>query len=95
MSIITNFVPVSPCLAKHHAMKTNSILNQTSSYGYVLGMEVQLHAFLTSALNGGEWSTSHPGRFTPGEIVSCNHCTGGWVETIIIFSPYSMKKEPG
>jgi len=23
-------------------------------------MEVQLHAFLTSILHGGEWSTSHP-----------------------------------
>jgi len=26
-----------------------------------------LHAFLTSALGGGEWSASHPGRFNPGE----------------------------
>jgi hypothetical protein len=25
------------------------------------------HAFLTSALVGGEWSASHPGLFTPGE----------------------------
>jgi hypothetical protein len=23
------------------------------------------HAFLTSALDGGEWSASRPGRFTP------------------------------
>jgi hypothetical protein len=23
--------------------------------------------FLTSALDGGEWSASRPGRFTPGE----------------------------
>jgi hypothetical protein len=30
-------------------------------------VEVQLHAFLTSALNGGEWSGSRPGRFAPGE----------------------------
>jgi hypothetical protein len=29
------------------------------------GVEVQLHAFLTSALDGGEWSASRPGRFTP------------------------------
>jgi hypothetical protein len=32
------------------------------------GVEIQLHAFLTSALDGGEWSASHPGRFTPREI---------------------------
>jgi hypothetical protein len=29
---------------------------------------------LTSALAGGEWSASRPGRFTPG-----THGTGGWV----------------
>jgi hypothetical protein len=45
------------CLIKHRAMKT---------YGAV---EVQLLAFLTSALSGGEWSLSRPGRFTAGERV--------------------------
>jgi hypothetical protein len=25
------------------------------------------YSFLTLALDGGEWSASHPGRFTPGE----------------------------
>jgi hypothetical protein len=29
--------------------------------------EVQPYISLTSALDGGEWSTSHPRRFTPGE----------------------------
>jgi len=28
-------------------------------------VEVYLHAFLTLELNGGEWSASLPGRFTP------------------------------
>jgi hypothetical protein len=36
-------------------------------------------SFLTSALDGGEWSASHPCRFTPGERVPGTHCTGGWV----------------
>jgi hypothetical protein len=31
------------------------------------GMEVQLHAFLTLVLGGGEWSASHPSHFTPRE----------------------------
>jgi hypothetical protein len=31
--------------------------------------------FLTSALVGGEWSASRPGRFTPG-----THWIGGWVD---------------
>jgi hypothetical protein len=31
---------------------------------------------VTSALVGGEWSASRPGRFTPG-----THCIGGWVDS--------------
>jgi hypothetical protein len=30
------------------------------------GVDVYIHVFLTSALVGGEWSASRPGRFTPG-----------------------------
>jgi hypothetical protein len=40
---------------KHYAMKT---------YREV---DVLIHIFLTSALLGGEWLVSLPGRFTPGE----------------------------
>jgi hypothetical protein len=43
------------------------------------GVEVQLHAFLTSALHGGEWSDSRPGRFIPRERVPSKHWIGGWV----------------
>jgi hypothetical protein len=35
---------------------------------------------LTSALAGGEWSTSRPGRFTPGERATGTHWTVGWVD---------------
>jgi hypothetical protein len=45
----------SLCLTKHHDMKA------------YCGMKAQLHAFLTSALEGGEWSASRPGRFSPGK----------------------------
>jgi hypothetical protein len=31
------------------------------------GIEVYLHSFRTLALYGGEWSTSGPGRFSPGK----------------------------
>jgi hypothetical protein len=44
---------VALCLTKHHAMKT------------YCGVEVQYHAFLTYALDGGVCSASRPGRFTP------------------------------
>jgi hypothetical protein len=29
---------------------------------------------LTPALDGGEWSDSHPGHFTPGETAPSTHC---------------------
>jgi hypothetical protein len=34
---------------------------------------------LTSALGGGEWSASRPGRFTPRERAPDTHWIGGWV----------------
>jgi hypothetical protein len=37
------------------------------------GVEVQVHAFLTSALDGSDCSALHPGRFSPG-----THWIGGW-----------------
>jgi hypothetical protein len=36
--------------------------------------------FLTSALVGGEWSASRPGRFNPGERIHGTHWLGGWVD---------------
>jgi hypothetical protein len=45
-----------------------------------MGVDVQIHIFLTSALIGGEWSNSRPGRFTPGERTSGTHWIGGWVD---------------
>jgi hypothetical protein len=42
-------------------------------YGEV---DVQIHAFMTSALVGGEWSTSCPDERAPGA-----HWIGGWVDT--------------
>jgi hypothetical protein len=43
------------------------------------GVDVQIHVFFTSALVGGEWSGSHPGCFTPGEIAHGTHWIWGWV----------------
>jgi hypothetical protein len=42
-----------------------------NAYG---GVDVLIHIFLTSALAGGEWSASRPGRVTRG-----SHWIGGWV----------------
>jgi hypothetical protein len=38
------------------------------------------YSVTTSALDGGEWLASRPGRaFTPGERTPGTHWTGGWV----------------
>jgi hypothetical protein len=44
-------------------------------------------AFLTPTLDGGEWSASHPGRFTPRERTTGTHRIGGWVEKRKIPAP--------
>jgi hypothetical protein len=41
-------------------------------------VDAQIQIFLTSALAGGEWSASGPGRFTPGEVAPGIHWRGGW-----------------
>jgi hypothetical protein len=58
---------MSLCLTKHYAMKMYE------------GVNVQIHAFLTFALVGGEWSDSHPCRFIPGERAPGTHWIRCWV----------------
>jgi hypothetical protein len=55
------------------------VLNKAPSHKDVWGVEVQLHAFLTSVLNRGEQPGSCPGRLKPGEITTGTQWTGGWV----------------
>jgi hypothetical protein len=43
-------------------------------------VDVKIHIFLTSALVGGEWSNSRPGRFPPGGKSPGTHWIGGWVD---------------
>jgi hypothetical protein len=40
---------------------------------------MKLHTYLTSVLDGGEWSASRPGRFTPRERAPGLHWIGGLV----------------
>jgi hypothetical protein len=44
------------------------------------GVDVYVHAFLTTSLVGSKWSASRPGRFTPGERTPGSHWIGGWVD---------------
>jgi hypothetical protein len=44
------------------------------------GVDIEINIFFTSALAGGEWSASGPGRFTSGERVPDTHRIGGFVD---------------
>jgi hypothetical protein len=43
------------------------------------GVDVYIQVFLTSALVGGVWSASRPGRYTHGKRNSGTHWIGAWV----------------
>jgi hypothetical protein len=49
---------------------------------------------LTSALDGGEWSASRPGRFTPRERASGTHWKGGWVGLRAVLDAVVKRKIP-
>jgi hypothetical protein len=49
---------------------------------------------LTSALDGGEWSASSPGRFTPRERGPGTHWIGGWVGPRAILDAVMKRKIP-
>jgi hypothetical protein len=58
------------------------------------GVDVQLHAFLTSTLDGGEWSASHPGRLTPRERAPGTQWIGGWVGPRAVLDTVVKRKIP-
>jgi hypothetical protein len=49
---------------------------------------------LTSALDGGEWSTSHPSYFIPRERAPGTHWIGGWVGPRAILDTVVNRKIP-
>jgi len=53
------------CLAKYHTMKIHE------------RVEIQLHIFLTSVLNGDEYPALGPSCLTPREIAPSTHWIGG------------------
>jgi len=57
-------------------------------------VEVEIQALLTSALDGGEWSASHPGCFTPGERTSGTHWIRGWVGLRVSLDTVMKSKYP-
>jgi hypothetical protein len=43
-----------------------------------------VHAFLTSALDRGEWSASHPGRFNSGDWYPLDRNEPGWLSGLAV-----------
>jgi hypothetical protein len=60
------------------------------TYGSV---DVWIHVILTSALVGGEWSASRPGRFTPGERAPGIYWIRGWLGYRVIFDQGVKRQE--
>jgi hypothetical protein len=58
------------------------------------GVEVQLHAFSISVLDGGEWSASRPGRFTSRDRAPGTHWIGGWVGPNAVLDAVVKRKIP-
>jgi hypothetical protein len=52
------------------------------------------NAFLTSALDGGEWSASRPGRFTCRERAPGTHWIGGWMGLRAVLDAVLKRKIP-
>jgi len=61
-------------------VKLSLCFNWASRHKGVLGeRRYSSTHYLTSALDGGEWSSSHPGLFTPRARAPGTHWTRGWV----------------
>jgi hypothetical protein len=75
-------VKLSLWLTEHHAMKT------------YWGVDVQIQAFLISALDGSEWSVSRPGRFIRRERTLGTHWIGGWGGGPQVWDTVSKRKIP-
>jgi hypothetical protein len=73
---------MSLCLTKHYTMKTYWEWRYSSTHS------------LTSALDGGEWSASRPGRFIPKERTPGTRWIGGWVGPRAVLDAVMKRKIP-
>jgi hypothetical protein len=53
-------------MPKTNAVKKSTVIPIHAMQTY-MGTEVHLYSIFISALDGGEWLTSRPGRFIPGK----------------------------
>jgi hypothetical protein len=72
-----------------------SVLNEAPRHEGVLGWRYSCTHYLTSALDGGEWSALRPCRFTPTERAPGTHWIGGWVGPRAVLDAVVKRKTPG
>jgi hypothetical protein len=78
-----------------YKVKLSRFFNWAPRHEGVLGewRYISTHS-LTSALDGGEWSASRPGRFTPRERTSGTPWIGGWVGLKAVLDTVVKRKIP-
>jgi hypothetical protein len=78
---------ILPCLLRLHEVIIANIkvklslcvINKTPRHEDASGSGDTVPPFLTSVLDGGEWSASRSGHFISGGRASGTHWVGGWV----------------
>jgi hypothetical protein len=81
------------CLTKYYTIKKQFLIKRHAMKTYGEWRYSSTH-FLTSALDGGEWSASRPGRFTPKEKAAGTHRIGGWVGPRAVLDAMVKRKIP-
>jgi hypothetical protein len=78
-----NFLPYFP------KVKLSLWLTKCHDMKMYWGVEVKLHVFLTSTLDGGEWSASNSGRFIPEERPARNPLDRRLALQGLVYNKYS------
>jgi hypothetical protein len=86
----TNVIGITTVLQHKFSHKVKLSLGLTKNRA----MKVQLHAFLTSALDGCECLASCSGRFTTTERAPGTHWIGGWVGPRAVLDAVVKRKIP-
>jgi hypothetical protein len=86
---------IKKCIPDLGKVKSLCSFNWAPRHEGVLGewMYSSTHS-LTSALDGGEWSASRPGRFTPRERAPGTHWIEGWVCSEPFWQRWRREKFP-
>jgi hypothetical protein len=92
---LTEVTPKSKWLTVLCFLKLSLCFNWAPRHEGVLGewRYSSTHS-LTSALDGGEWSASRPGRFTPRKRAPGTHWIGGWVGPRAVLDVVVKRKIP-